>query len=1472
MTVLLSLFLYLCSFATSEVFNITPSERDSCSLNFCLSLSDFVANFSDSLETSTMLIFQPGIHSLQSDLTVKQKNNFSMVASANNSSSIVLNCEKDARLYFLGVNNLHISGLAIKHCNGQVAHAVDWFTLENCLFVGHEYTALQLVYTNVQIRNCSFVSNSGGNIKKVAITKWFSARVGAAIIVSMTNATIMESIFKNNSAQTAGAIFGEWESNITIINSLFVENHAKNYGGVMYFEDGCTVAIHNSTFCNNTVDNLGGIVVVTETSLFLWSSNFDLNKAHTGGVMYAELAKDIIIRDCNFTENFANNSGGVLLASLTKSRLNIIDSNFNSNRAERYAGVFELHQNLTIVTHSHFVNNTAGAQGGVFAIISSFTSVSHSKLVNNSAGYAGVIYIDSIDITAFDNCEFTNNTANARGGVIITHHSNTMIRSSSFTGNTAFSGAVFHIQTESVVEVENVVIRNNSAQQGVWYCVDSTAVFSNDVHILENLGSLFLHYSKVYLRGNTTFVNNKPTSRHSEIVSSIHESGAITAFQSNIFIEGNCTLAYNSAVRGGAIYLTTSKIFITGNAQMMNNKATDSGGGVYLYQSEISCKRKSTFMLSNNSAKESGGGVHAISSIISVEYDIYVEYLGTHMIIAENKAQRAGGGMFLEVNSKLNILNVSKHDSTEAQYTTEFINNSADYGGAIYVDDDTNSGTCMSTSYKVYSTSTECFLQTLITLIRKETNLQSEVIANPINTLFLNNIAHIAGSTIFGGLLDRCSMSPFIAQSDKPPRDEDTLGNIDGITYLNSISNISDADSRTITSKPVKVCFCSSNQPNCNVTNTPLIIHRQVQKGKNFTVSLVAVDQVKNIISAVIYSSPKSNESGIGDGQLIQSTGENCTDLTYSISSPNDYEELLIYAEGPCKDATLSQGLIQIHFLPCTCSIGFEPNFEEMTRCMCRCDSKIAEYFTDCDPVTETLTRINNVWITNVSASSNNYLIFPNCPLNYCHPPSSSIKINLNTLNGADAQCAYNHSGILCGMCKSGLSLSLGSSVCIACPRYWPALLVVFLLAAILGGIVLVFFILFLNLTVAVGTINGIIFYAHIINAHSSTFLPFHMPNFITIFLAWLNLELGFDVCFFEGMDSFWKTLLHLMYPVYLLLLIIAIIVISERSTKFAWFIGKKNPVATLATAILLSYSKFLHLTIASLSFAILNYPDGSQNVVWLTDATVVYFRGKHMVLFLAALLILLVGSIYTTILFSWQWLLQYQHKKLLKWVQNQQLYMFLEPYHAPYTFKHRYWTGLLLLIRAFLYIISAANVANDPAINLLAIVIAMICLLVLKSYSQGKIYRKWSLDMLEITCYINLALFSVIQLFILEGNRNQSIIAYISGSFNIILFLVVLIYHIFSELVTKTRFWSRLSMRQKRNESEELHSMDLIARCLIEQSEPTHSEVAGPTQEQIQLDSTEVNDGVYMEHVSNNDSLKDNSSTASSYNLIVSP
>ena len=143
-------------------------------------------------------------------------------------------------------------------------------------------------------------------------------------------------------------------------------------------------------------------------------------------------------------------------------------------------------------------------------------------------------------------------------------------------------------------------------------------------------------------------------------------------------------------------------------------------------------------------------------------------------------------------------------------------------------------------------------------------------------------------------------------------------------------------------------------------------------------------------------------------------------------------------------------------------------------------------------------------------------------------------------------------------------------------------------------GIALVSLLMAFNLTVAIGTLNGLIFYANIFNTTGGAAIS-SSTKVVSVFISWLNLEVGFDICFFEGMDSYWKTWLQLAFPSYVILLVILIIILCNYSIRFSQLLSKRNPVATLATLILLSYTMFLRTSFAILSVAELNYPDGSH-------------------------------------------------------------------------------------------------------------------------------------------------------------------------------------------------------------------------------------------------------------------------------------
>ena len=418
------------------------------------------------------------------------------------------------------------------------------------------------------------------------------------------------------------------------------------------------------------------------------------------------------------------------------------------------------------------------------------------------------------------------------------------------------------------------------------------------------------------------------------------------------------------------------------------------------------------------------------------------------------------------------------------------------YGGAIYVADDTNSGACSSDS--------ECFIQTLAINLYSDSNNTYGL----VNILFSGNTASEKGANLFGGLLDRCTLSQFAELYIKQRI------YYRGVNYLGNISNITAID--TISSLPVRICFCKSenesdHEPDCSYQPPTF----KVKKGGALTVPLVAVDQVNHSVAASIISSLSSQDGGFSEGQKGQSAGRYCSNVIFNVFSPHNSETINLYADGLCGSSRLSTRHLYIEFSECTCPIGFQP-LASNTRCECDCDSKLSHYITDCNSTTESLMRLNtNSWITDVNTTDPpGYVIHPNCPFDYCRPLTENVSMNLNLLNGSDAQCAYNRSGILCGACREPLSLSLGSSRCLLCLSYWPAVFTIILVAAIIAGILLVTALLTLNMTVAVGLINGFIFYANIVAANSAVFFPSSEPSFPTVFVAWLNLDIGIDVCF----------------------------------------------------------------------------------------------------------------------------------------------------------------------------------------------------------------------------------------------------------------------------------------------------------------------------------------------------------------------
>ena len=61
----------------------------------------------------------------------------------------------------------------------------------------------------------------------------------------------------------------------------------------------------------------------------------------------------------------------------------------------------------------------------------------------------------------------------------------------------------------------------------------------------------------------------------------------------------------------------------------------------------------------------------------------------------------------------------------------------------------------------------------------------------------------------------------------------------------------------------------------------------------------------------------------------------------------------------------------------------------------------------------------------------------------------------------------------------------------------------------------------------ATGTLSSLVFYANIVGVNHTIFLPADSTVVFSMFIAWLNLDFGIETCFYDGMDAYSKTWLH---------------------------------------------------------------------------------------------------------------------------------------------------------------------------------------------------------------------------------------------------------------------------------------------------------------------------------------------------------
>ena len=802
-------------------------------------------------------------------------------------------------------------------------------------------------------------------------------------------------------------------------------------------------------------------------------------------------------------------------------------------------------------------------------------------------------------------------------------------------------------------------------------------------------------------------------------------------------MHGKNYIRYNTAQYGGGMFLVNCNLELAEDTIVESNVA-GFGGGLYV-RSLKSARIGGGSVVAGNSATLGGGGIYAMNSTLNF----------TGNVNMTNNSAADGGGLLLVGGSKLYL-----QPNTHVNFTA---NNAERTGGAIKVEE-TNPLTytyCTDHSLELfYDILTECFFQIPYPGIR-------HVVGDlNISIYFQNNNAMWAGADVYGGIIDECVLNskPFFTVPTGSEK----------IFHAIVTSSEKKVD---ISSNPLELCTCTSNYIHC----TGSYYSNPVYPGGTLEVPVIARGHQNGTTSAVI----QVNQGNI-TSTTPQNTNNSCTVLRFTVHSfaEGTTQEMTLYAEGPCPPSEKNSLYVYVEILPCP------PGFQlSQTQPVCVCNKRLQRFTNTCVIDSKRISRpqFAEFWVGYDSDSG--LILHPHCPLDYC----LSEEIHL-IVEDSDKQCNYNRNGLLCGRCSQNLSLILGSNHCKQCSNSNLALL----LAILFAGIALVLLLLVLRLTVAAGTINGLIFYANIVGVNSAIFFQPKTNNVLSVFIAWLNLDLGIEICFYNGMDAYTKMWLQFMFPFYVWALAGMIILGSHYSGRVAKVFGS-NPVAVLSTLFLLSYAKLLRLVFAALSYTSLEYPNNSHTAVWLYDGNIKYLSSKHAPLFTAAMICLIFFFLpYTMVLIFSQWLWTKPKLRVFSWINSNKIRPFLDAYHAPYSDKHRYWTGLMLLLRFVLFLISAVNVLGDSSTNLLATAFVSVAILTLPTVLGARIYKTWCLNLLEISFLLNLNILTGASYHIRLTKGNQNAATFTSVSIALTTFTGIVIYHCIQQMKA-TKLWQRM-------------------------------------------------------------------------------
>ena len=727
-----------------------------------------------------------------------------------------------------------------------------------------------------------------------------------------------------------------------------------------------------------------------------------------------------------------------------------------------------------------------------------------------------------------------------------------------------------------IANIRDCVFYSLSSVRGAVVMLFSFAIITNSTFVSLQSGALSTYYSWVFVV-NSTFCRN------------VAENGAaIYAINTySLYVFGSRFNENVATAWGGAINFYSPEIsFLTNsmeitNCVFTNNAAASIGGALFIFNSfPLSNVIVKQTILQNNSAPSGAaiyaGDFHQRKSFFLILEDLLV--LENHCSSCAAEQDVVGAAVYYSEVSDVYIYGFSG-------YGSQFIGNSPQgaiqglsgnlhiYGDVLFRNNTGESGGAIGLLYNAHLYFyTDCNVifdgNTASTYggaiyIQGDPNIpKSELILCAIqfigqqenySIIFNGNNALVSGQSIYATPIYNCSLIL--------PTDLNKFYFNKPSAYYSHILNISSNTSDIqILSFPLHIRLCSCNAGMQCEGLTSGVYKITTTPGRTVRLTATSVDSENHTSPAVIYTyvPPNNHNVRLAHQQNVQWIGKSCETIQYQLYGQENTSinlQLTTYmGDAPT--------ILQITLKQCDPGFVLMTNAEGLT--LCNCSSFLMPSILSCDLASGTVIRSDNHWIGVYNNGTKDLVaVAYTCPLDYCKLSYSQL-----SLVAPDELCDKNRYGILCGHCHSNLSVVFGSTECQVCSDIW--LLTILLYGTL--GIVLVAVLFMLNITVIHGTIYGLIFYANVVQVNSSIFFSQPQLKPLQILISFINLDLGFPLCFYNGMDDAAKTGLQFVFPAYLLVLTLIIITVCRyclrQSTgpnvsnycinRFSHFVGKR--------------------------------------------------------------------------------------------------------------------------------------------------------------------------------------------------------------------------------------------------------------------------------------------------------------------------